>query len=134
MVYPKYSPASLEAILKKYFGRTKVYTALTPLLISSYDLNSQRPFFFKSNPIPGTNEDNANKNHSWEVTTIARATSAAPTFLPPIQIPDAKKPRLPSKQPRIHSKSTLVMRKPLRASARAIGATAAYVRESRGPS
>src|SRR2546423_7316738 len=36
--YPKYSPAALEAILEKYFAATEFKSALTPLLISSYDL------------------------------------------------------------------------------------------------
>ena len=74
---PKYSPAPLEAALKKYFGPARLASALTPLLISSYDLHSQLPFFFKSHMIAG------DSSYDWPLIDVARATSAAPTFFPP---------------------------------------------------
>ncbi|MGH9865980.1 MAG: patatin-like phospholipase family protein, partial [Candidatus Acidiferrales bacterium] len=55
-------------------------TALTPLLISSYDLQRQLPFFFKSHRIA------ADPAYNWKVTEVARATSAAPTFFPPLHL------------------------------------------------
>lgn len=75
---PKYSPKSLESTLQKYFGDTEFSSALTPLLISSYDLVMQIPYFFKSHHIA------ADPTYNWEVRHIARATSAAPTFFPPL--------------------------------------------------
>lgn len=77
---PKYSPASLEYTLAKFFLSTEFSTALTPLLVSSYDLQTQRPFFFKSHKIA------AYPNYNWRVVDIARATSAAPTFFPPLHL------------------------------------------------
>jgi uncharacterized protein len=77
---PKYSPDALEQTLAEYFGDTQFNTALTPLLISSYDLQGQLPFFFKSHRIA------ENPNYNWPVVSIARATSAAPTFFPPLQL------------------------------------------------
>ena len=77
---PKYSPDALEEILAKFFQATEFKTALTPLLISSYDLQKQRPFMFKSHYIA------AHPNYNWEVKSIARATSAAPTFFPPLHL------------------------------------------------
>jgi uncharacterized protein len=77
LIGPKYSPAALEACLLKFFGSTKFSSALTPLLISSYDLQSQLPFFFKSHMI------SKDSSYDWNVTDIARSTSAAPTFFPP---------------------------------------------------
>jgi patatin-like phospholipase/acyl hydrolase len=77
---PKYSPDGLEAVLEKYFGDTQFNTALTPLLVSSYDLQSQLPFFFKSHKIWG------NPKYNWLVRQIARATSAAPTYFPPFHL------------------------------------------------
>jgi uncharacterized protein len=74
---PKYSPEPLEACLLKFFGATKFSSAFTPLLISSYDLQSQLPFFFKSHKIA------RNPSYDWNVTDIARSTSAAPTYFPP---------------------------------------------------
>jgi uncharacterized protein len=77
---PKYSPNGLEAVLEQYFGDTQFHTALTPLLVSSYDLHSQLPFFFKSHKISG------NPKYNWLVRQIARATSAAPTYFPPFHL------------------------------------------------
>lgn len=80
VIAPKYSPDSLEETLAKFFGSTEFQTALVPLLISSYDLQSQLPFFFKSHRTA------ADRNYNWKVTDIARATSAAPTFFPPLHL------------------------------------------------
>lgn len=80
IIRPKYSPDPLEAVLAKFFGDTQFEMALTPLLISSYDLQSQLPFFFKSHKIA------ADSNYNWSLTEIARATSAAPTYFPPAQL------------------------------------------------
>jgi uncharacterized protein len=80
LILPKYSPDSLEATLEKFFGDAEFKTALTPLLISSYDLQGQLPFFFKSHKIT------AQPNYNWPVVSIARATSAAPTFFPPLHL------------------------------------------------
>ena len=77
---PKYSPDGLEKVLAKFFQARQFNTAVTPLLISSYDLQGQLPFFFKSHRI-ATDPD-----YDWEVTSIARATSAAPTFFPPLHL------------------------------------------------
>jgi uncharacterized protein len=80
LILPKYSPDSLEATLEEFFGETEFKTALTPLLVSSYDLQGQLPFFFKSHRIA------AHPNYNWPVISIARATSAAPTFFPPLHL------------------------------------------------
>ena len=80
LLFPKYSPDALEKVLAEFFQDTEFKTALTPLLISSYDLQSQLPFFFKSHQIT------AKPNYNWPVTSIARATSAAPTYFPPLHL------------------------------------------------
>ena len=80
LILPKYSPDSLEETLARFFQDTEFKTALTPLLISSYDLQGQLPFFFKSHRI------HADPNYNWKVTSIARATSAAPTYFPPLHL------------------------------------------------
>ena len=48
---PKYFPDGPEEVLAKYFGEAEFKSALTLLLVSSYDLQSQMPFFFKSHRI-----------------------------------------------------------------------------------
>ena len=80
LILPKYSPDSLETTLTRFFQDTEFQAALTPLLISSYDLQGQLPFFFKSHRIA------ANPTYNWRLTEIARATSAAPTFFPPLHL------------------------------------------------
>jgi hypothetical protein len=83
LIRPKYSPRALEATLAQYFGQTQLNTALTPLLVSSYDLHGQQPFFFKSHLIARY------PNWNWPVVHVARATSAAPTFFPPLHLAKA---------------------------------------------
>jgi len=80
LLFPKYSPDGLEKVLAEFFQATEFKTALTPLLISSYDLQGQLPFFFKSHRIA------SNPDYNWNVTSIARATSAAPTYFPPLHL------------------------------------------------
>jgi len=80
VIGPKYSPDALEATLARFFQDTEFQSALTPLLISSYDLQSQLPFFFKSHRIA---ED---ASYNWKVADVARATSAAPTFFSPLHL------------------------------------------------
>lgn len=82
---PKYSPDALVEILAKFFKDTELASALTPLLISSYDLQSQLPFFFKSHKIQ-SNMIAGQSGYNWKVTDVARATSAAPTFFPPLHL------------------------------------------------
>lgn len=77
---PKYSPDALQNTLVEFFGDAQFNTALAPLLISSYDLQGQIPFFFKSHRIA------ENAEYNWPVVSIARATSAAPTYFPPLQL------------------------------------------------
>jgi patatin-like phospholipase/acyl hydrolase len=77
---PKYAPDALESVLLSYFGDTELDSALTPLLISSYDLQGEVPFFFKSHRIA------ADPTYNWKARAIARATSAAPTFFPPLHL------------------------------------------------
>jgi patatin-like phospholipase/acyl hydrolase len=80
IVHPKYSADAIEAALLKFFQDTEFATARTPLLISSYDLQGQLPFFFKSHRIA------ADADYNWNVRDIARATSAAPTYFPPFHL------------------------------------------------
>jgi hypothetical protein len=77
---PKYCPDALESALEQFFGHAEFKSAFTPLLISSYDLQGQLPFFFKSHKIA------ADPTYNWQLAEIARATSAAPTFFPPFHL------------------------------------------------
>ncbi len=78
LFHPKYSAGNIETVLKKFFQDTQFASALTPLLISSYDLQLQQPFFFKSHRIAADPDENC------PIATIARATSASPTYFSPL--------------------------------------------------
>lgn len=78
LFYPKYSASNIEAVLKNFFQDTEFSSALTPLLISSYNLQLQQPFFFKSHNIA------ANPDENCPIATIARATSGSPTYFSPL--------------------------------------------------
>jgi patatin-like phospholipase/acyl hydrolase len=80
LFHSKYAPQALEEVLLTYFGEAEFSCVLTSLLIASYDLQSQQPFFFKSHKI------GADPNYDWRLTQIARATSAAPTYFPPLHL------------------------------------------------
>jgi patatin-like phospholipase/acyl hydrolase len=72
---PKYNPEGLYDLLNEYCGDQKLSDALTNVIIPSFDINFQQPDFFSS----------------WKtrfkdvlVKDVCRATTAAPTFLPPV--------------------------------------------------
>src|SRR4051812_31568450 len=81
MVDVRYPAGPIEALMKDRFGDTMLSEALTDVVIPSYDLSAPGPFFFK--------RSYAREKDSWnvEMWKAARATSAAPTYLEPAQLP-----------------------------------------------
>ena len=79
----RYPVGPLEALLKERFGDTKLSEALTELVIPSYDLSGPGPFFFKRTYA-------RDQTHTWDVDMwrVARATSAAPTYFEPAELPE----------------------------------------------
>lgn len=77
---PKYPSDGIEKALQGQYGDARLKSALTPLLIASYDLQTQTPFFFKSE------KAKVDPGYDWPVWQVARATSAAPTFFPPLHL------------------------------------------------
>ncbi len=80
IVDEKYSQQGIESVLKQYFGNTNLSDLLLDVLVTSYDLERRRPFFFKSHR---AKEDDSRNFLAWEA---ARATSAAPTYFEPLQL------------------------------------------------
>lgn len=74
MAGPKYPADGIESVLASYFGTTLISAALTPVLVTGYDCQ-----------LPGPSEFT-----SWRTVAmmrdVARATSAAPTFFPPLKL------------------------------------------------
>lgn len=76
----KYSQEGIESVLQKYFGKAELKDALTEVLVTSYDLETRRPFFFKSRLA----QRHEHRNHlMW---LAGRATSAAPTYFEPLKL------------------------------------------------
>lgn len=76
----RYSPAGIEEAFDLYFSDTRLSEALTDVVITSYDLQTKTPVLFRShNAVPGEDTDPLMRD-------VARATSAAPTYFPPLQM------------------------------------------------
>jgi len=97
LVEERYSASGLETALAKYMGEARLSQALTDVLVTSYDIQSHEPFFFKSFlPLPRaphSPRDRAVKSATatsspqpladYPVKVVGRATSAAPTYFEP---------------------------------------------------
>jgi patatin-like phospholipase/acyl hydrolase len=73
---PAYSAEGLEKVLKEYVKDERIKDSLRPIMVSTYDLNGNKPVFFKSSEAVEDTTANA------RIHDICRATSAAPTYLP----------------------------------------------------
>ncbi|HEY8581871.1 MAG TPA: patatin-like phospholipase family protein, partial [Capillimicrobium sp.] len=76
----RYGNDNLREALRRYLGDTTVGEALTPALVTAYDLVARKPRFFKS----WRPEDAA-----VPMALAAEATSAAPTYFEPVLVDGA---------------------------------------------
>lgn len=76
----KYPAHNLEGYLARYLGETRLSQALGHVIVTSYEMETRRPFLF----------DSAQARHDpaadFLMRDAARATSAAPTFFEPARI------------------------------------------------
>ena len=92
LINEKYSSDRFEKVLRKYFGDdVKLSQAITELLITSYEIETCRPFFFTRRKARAKRTSRLNPR-MWEV---ARSTSAAPTYFAPFQINRSRPSHLP---------------------------------------
>ena len=92
LINEKYSSDRFEKVLRKYFGdEVKLSQAITELLITSYEIETCRPFFFTRRKARTKTTSRLNPR-MWEV---ARSTSAAPTYFAPFQIKRSRPSHLP---------------------------------------
>jgi uncharacterized protein len=92
LIDERYPSERIERVLQRYLGEeTRLSQALTEVLITSYEIETCRPFFFtrrKARARRGGRFD----PRMWEV---ARSTTAAPTYFSPFQIKRSKRSHLP---------------------------------------
>ena len=74
----RYDPAGLIDILTGQLGGTMLSEALRRTIVTTYDVRSQRPIMFDSKAVRDGEQDDI------PMITVARATSAAPTYFPPM--------------------------------------------------
>ncbi len=76
-----YSPQALEGLLQQYAGETRLSEALTGLLVTSWELRTRTAWFFRRA------QARTQPDIDYPLRLIARATSAAPTYFPPLRLP-----------------------------------------------
>jgi len=77
---PKYSSEGIKAVAHEYFGETRLSQSLTNTLITSYEIERDIPFLFKSMKAGYSSE------RDFLMKDVARATGAAPTYFSPARI------------------------------------------------
>ncbi len=75
----RYSAAGLEALLGKLLGTTRLSEAMANVIVPSYDWRAGRAFVFRSREAQG------GASVDPTMAQVARATTAAPTYFPPMQ-------------------------------------------------
>ena len=80
----RYSSRGIESVVGEYLGETRLKEAVTPVLVTAYELGNHEPWFFRS--------ERAKADPAWDfaMRAVARATSAAPTYFEPAQIGKAR--------------------------------------------
>ncbi len=77
-----YPAGPLEGLLKQYAGESRLSEAVTGVLVTSWELRTRTAWFFRrAQAITDPSTDRP-------MHLIARATSAAPTYFPPLRVPD----------------------------------------------
>jgi uncharacterized protein len=78
---PRYPARNIEAVLLRYFGDARLSQAITPALVTGYEIARRDPWFFRSE------RAKREADHDFPMRDVARATAAAPTYFPPLGLP-----------------------------------------------
>jgi len=77
----RYRASGIESVLQHYAGESRLKEALRPILVTSYDIELSRAWFFSSEDAKAKPE-----MYDFPIWQVARATSAAPFYFPPLQL------------------------------------------------
>jgi predicted acylesterase/phospholipase RssA len=92
LIDERYPSERFEQVLRKYLGeRTRLSQAITEVLITSYEIETCRPYAF-SRRLARSKQSGRFNPRMWEV---ARCTSAAPTYFAPYRINRPRGTHLP---------------------------------------
>ncbi|MGE5372368.1 MAG: patatin-like phospholipase family protein [Solirubrobacterales bacterium] len=82
LIEEKYPADGLEAVLDKYFGSAKLSDALTGVMVTAYEIEGRKPWFFRSRNALDS------KKRAWDfpMKLVARAATAAPTYFEPVRV------------------------------------------------
>jgi len=81
LVGPKYPARGRERVLSDKLGDARLKDALTDVIITAYDIERRSPVFFRSALAKRSGD------HDFLARDVALATSAAPTYFPPVRLP-----------------------------------------------
>ena len=79
----RYDSAGLVSALSTYVGDVRLSQTLVPVLLTAYDIEARRAFFFR------TERARADPAYDFALADAAHATSAAPTYFEPVRVADA---------------------------------------------
>ncbi len=77
ILHEKYPSSGIENVLADFFPDYNLSDLLKPCIITSYDIENQKPKFFKQL------KAKQDKEYNFRIKDVARATSAAPSFFEP---------------------------------------------------
>jgi predicted acylesterase/phospholipase RssA len=76
----RYSPTGIEEAFHRYFEDRKLSEALVDVVITAYDFQTKTPVLFRSR------DARRDETRNPLMRDVARATSAAPTYFPPLEL------------------------------------------------
>jgi predicted acylesterase/phospholipase RssA len=76
----KYPATEVEKVFDDYFGEARLKDALTNVLVTAFEIELRRPWFFRST------KAKAEPEYDFPMKKVARATSAAPTYFEPLRL------------------------------------------------
>lgn len=77
----RYESDGLDRALERYLGDARLADALTPVLVTAYDLERRSAFFFRS-----SRARTDPRRYDFAMADAARATAAAPTYFEPVAV------------------------------------------------